>query len=405
MTEKNRLTFSRICFCNLKRTPYRTACLVLLVAILSFVLFGGTFIGYSFSSGVNGLSHQLGADILIVPKGYDKNLEGSLLYGEPGTFYMETDWAERISEIEGIKTVSSQLLIASLSGDCCDAPMQLIGYDQDTDFVIGPWIKNAMPNNLGTDEIVVGSSILAKPGDTLVFFSRDYRVVAKMDSTNTGYDASVFMGMGSARIVAADYVEKGGMFPPPDGTISTISVLVEDGYSASEISNNINNQYYDEHGIEAISANKIISGVSENLRIIVLFISVLSAALWVISIIILSIIFSVIINERKREFGILRSVGVTKQKLAGLILLESGIVSFLGSILGIFLSAILTLSFRVYIQGALHMPYVRLSLLQLILIGAVSFILSFISGPLSSLLSTTKIARTEPSVMIREGYL
>ncbi len=75
------LTTVSIAIRNLKRKPFRTVSLILLVSIFSFVLFGGTMLSKNLENGMNNLSKRLGADILAVPYGYEANIQSALLRG------------------------------------------------------------------------------------------------------------------------------------------------------------------------------------------------------------------------------------------------------------------------------------------------------------------------------------
>ncbi|MDR0350371.1 MAG: ABC transporter permease [Coriobacteriales bacterium] len=407
MTKKApHLGFLGIAICNLRRRPFRSACLVALVAALAFVLFGGSHIIGSATNGVSGLSKRLGADVLIVPKGYDQTLEGILLRGEPSTFYMEESWLDKVAGVEGVESVSPQLYVASLNSECCTVPIQLIGYEQSTDFIVEPWIKTALPGTLDDNGIVIGSMVSGRAGDTITFFGRDYRIAAKMDSTGTGFDASVFMNMEAAKTAASDRAEKDGGAPPPDQTISTIAVMVSEGFTADAVTSRINNAFdYGNSGIVPIAAKRIVDDVSGGLRVLTGFFGALFVILWVVSLLVLAIVFSVILNERKREFGVLRSLGFTRKKLVALIFLESGIVSLAGAVVGILLAALLVLPFQTYIGESVNMPYLQASPAQFIMIAAFALLMSFVTGPLASLLPASRIGRSDAYTSIREGAL
>ncbi|MDR2178992.1 MAG: FtsX-like permease family protein [Synergistaceae bacterium] len=415
------LTFSDVAVYNLKRRPFRTACLVSLVAALAFVLFGGSLITYSLINGTEGLAKRLGADILIVPKGYDQMVEGILLRGEPSTFYMNADWIEKISALEGIRAVSPHLFVASLNAACCSVPIQLIGFDQETDFIVTPWLRTALPGELGDDEIVIGGSVSGRVGDKLMFFDRSYRIAAKMENTGTGFDASIFMNMNAARRAAGDYGAKGGpslegengenasregASTPPEESISSLVVLIDDGLTAAGMTRKINNTFgYGKSGIVVVPTKTIIGNVSGGLRALTAFTAVLVVILWILSLLVLTIVFSVTLNERKQEFGILRSLGITRKKLIALVFLESGTISLTGAAIGVFLSALLILPFRIYIQETISMPYMQPSLGKLLAIAAASLFLSFATGPLASLFSSSKMGSSDAYVVIREGGL
>jgi putative ABC transport system permease protein len=398
------LSFLDIALCNLRRRPFRTTCLAALVALMAFVLFGGSLIAYSVINGTDGLARRLGADILIVPKGYDQKMEGILLRGEPGAFYMDAEWLDRIAGFEGVSAASPQLLVASLNADCCSVPIQLIGFDHETDFIVDPWIRTALPGDLSDGEIVIGGAIEGRVGDKLRFFNREYSIAAKMGNTGSGFDASVFMTMGSARTAAKDFVAMGGDFSMPEDSISSIVVMVDEGYTASGVARRMNDDFdYGNSGVIVVASKTIINNVSRGLRTIVAFIVALASLLWLMAFLVLAVVFSVTLNERKREFGILRSLGATRKKLVQLVFMESGFVSLLGGVAGMFLAALLVLPFRAYIHDAVSMPYMQPSIPQFVGLAVAGLSLSFIVGPLASLFSVAKIMKNDAYAVIREG--
>jgi putative ABC transport system permease protein len=380
--------------------------MVFLVAAMAFVLFGGSLITRSLTNGTDGLAKRLGADLLIVPKGYDHAVEGILLRGLPSAFYMESAWLEKIAAVEGVAAVSPQLFIASLNSDCCSVPVQLIGFDQNTDFIVGPWIKTSMPGVLRNDEIVIGGAVAGRTGDTLQFFDMEYRIAAKMEYTGTGFDASVFMNMEAARTAASDCAGKRGTEAPPENSISSIMALIDDSLTPNGVAGMINSTFgYGKSGIVVVPAKTIISGVSVSLRILTRSFAALSAVLWIASFAVSALMFSVMLNERRQEFGILRSVGISRKKLMAMVLWESGSISLAGSAAGIFLSALLLIPFRVYIREIFNMPYMLPGFWQFCGIACVSVVLSASAALSASLLSSAKIGKTDAYRVIREGGL
>ncbi len=403
MEKQHCFTFYGFAVSNLKRRPYRTAALVVLVFILSFVLFAGSFISLSLKNGTDNLSKRLGADMLIVPRGYDQKTEGILLRGEPSTFYMDAAAAEKTAAVRGVRAASPQLFVASLNADCCSATVQIIGLDQKTDFTVEPWIKSALPGELSANQVVAGADIDGKVGGKLHFFGRDYVIAAKMDSTGTGFDTSVFMNFEAAQRAMDDYFTKSGR-PLPKNAVSSVTVSLQDGYSADDVEQDIR-RTLGENNVSVLASQKIVSNVSGNLRAAFSFIAVLAALLWLLSALVLGIVFSMILNERKHEFGILRSLGATKRRLVSLILLESGAVSLSGGVLGVAVSALFLFLFQVLIQRTVNMPYLQPSFGQFAAIVAASLALSFAVGPIASLASIVRISKGDTYLVIRDGGL
>jgi putative ABC transport system permease protein len=399
-----RFSFTSIVLLNLLRRPLRCFCLAALTSALACILFGGTLITYSATNGTEGLARRLGADILVLPAGYDKMVEGILLRGESSSAYMDARWTEKIAAVQGVGAVSPQLFITSLNAACCSLPVQIIGFDQDSDFIIGSWIRTAAPSPLTQKDIVVGGAVSGRVGDTLTFFDRDYRIAAKMENTGTGFDGSIFMTLEAAGTAAADYAKKGGAATPPDNAVSAITALVDSGVTPYEAMQAIHRAYgYGNGEIVVVPAKTIVSNVSVGLRALSGVVRYLSGAVWLSAFAVLALVFSVIIHERKREFGILRALGAGKKQLCALILAESGLISLAGGLAGVLAAALLVLPFQTFIRETIEMPYMEPSLGEMLSLGLVAWLLTFAVGPSAALLAVAKIGRGDTWAVIRDG--
>jgi putative ABC transport system permease protein len=113
--------------------------------------------------------------------------------------------------------------------------------------------------------------------------------------------------------------------------------------------------------------------------------------------------FSVTANERKKEFAVLRILGATRKKLAGILLNESLFASMAGGIIGVAAAAAVVFPFNVYIGDRLGLPYLQPQISVVLGILALSLFLSFLVGPLASAHSAIKISRAETYLTMREG--
>jgi putative ABC transport system permease protein len=379
---------------------------VVLVAVLSFVLFGGSILAYGLAKGADNLSKRLGADIMIVPSGYESAVTGILLRSEPSAFYIDSEWLEKISSVDGVASASPQLFVSSLSAGCCSVAVQLVGFDPKTDFIIGPWIGTSLQGSVYGTNIVVGNAINAEVGGKLKFFEREYTVAARLDRTGMGFDASVFMTIDAARQAAGDYVRLGGQFPARADSISSIFLRVLEGYAVEDVMKNIQKKYgYGGSGIALVPTRRFVDNVASGLNALIFFIVALESIIWIMAALVLAIVFSLTVGERKKEFGIMRSIGATKTKLTALILVESSIISFYGGVIGTFFAGLTMLPFRIYIGSVLKMPYVQAPVYMLVLICSASLLLSFAVGPAASLIPSIKAGRSDAYSVIRWGEL
>ena len=101
--QEKALSTHRLSLLNLQRKPFRTWALITVVAVLSFVLFGGSIMTMSMENGIKGLEDRLGADIVVVPEGYDQEFQGVMIQGEPVYFFMDKDVIEKVRSCEAVE--------------------------------------------------------------------------------------------------------------------------------------------------------------------------------------------------------------------------------------------------------------------------------------------------------------
>ncbi|MDR1286347.1 MAG: ABC transporter permease, partial [Treponema sp.] len=130
--EKVDLTIGVLSLKNLRAKPVRTACLVVVVAILAFTLFGGSILALNLRQGLDTMTRRFGADLMVVPEGAGERAQTLLLRGGSAFFYFDAGIGDKVAQTEGVLCASPQFFLTSLSADCCDAAVQLIAYDPAT---------------------------------------------------------------------------------------------------------------------------------------------------------------------------------------------------------------------------------------------------------------------------------
>jgi putative ABC transport system permease protein len=388
---------------NLIRHPARTIALSMLALFLSFSALGGSLLVYGLQSGLKSLESKLGADIMVVP--YEATTKSTfsnmILQGNPGYFYMSDSITEKISNYDGIGQISTQFYLASTSSGCCDYKVQIIGYDPNTDFTITPWLKDNYSGGVGDFEIVVGNQLNAFPGDTLRFFDVTCTVVAKLDETGSYLDTAVYANMNTIRAMIQG-AKDNGMHTfdsvDPDNLVSSVLINVADGYSVDEVLNNIN---IHNKKVSAVRTQNMLSDVSTGLLNISGIISVLLAAVWILALVILFIAFSMIGNERKKEFAILRGLGASQRTLSHIMLKEAFYVSLLGSLAGAVLASIVMILFQNLIRGSLDLPYLLPGIVIFIGLFIGSVAASILAGTLSSLMCVSKVSHVDTAIVLR----
>ena len=392
-----------IAYRNVRRRPVRTAVLLVLTALLSLAVCGGTLLVSGLQKGLGSLEARLGADIMVVP--YEartkSNLESIVLQGNPGYFYMDNSRYEKIRGLDGIGQISAQFYLASASSGCCSIPVQIIGFDPETDFTVLPWLKRSYDGNLQAGDIVVGNDLNAFPGDTLTFYGIDCHVAAKLDKTGTYYDSAVFTNIDTIQQLIGSSLDKGMndfAGTDPQKVVSTVLINVAEGYSPEEVMNDINIHV---KKVKAVQTKEMISGISRSLQGTSDVIGVLIAAVWVLGLVILLLAFTMSVNERKREFAVLRVIGASQGKLASIVMQEALLTGLCGSVLGTGLALVDMLGFRTAVSEQVGLPFLLPGAGQTALLAVMSILAVLLAGILAAAVCAYRISRVDTALILR----
>lgn len=388
---------------NLLKKPSRTAALLLLSVFLAFSVFSGSVIVSSLRRGLNSLQARLGADVIAVPAKAKSDLEAILIQGVPGYFYMDKENVDKIAAIEGVEAVSAQYFLATLTAGCCSMPVQLIGFDPETDFSIQPWVSQSYKDTLGDFDLLAGADINAEVGDKLRFYGNDCKVVGKLDKTGTELDNAIYTNPHTIRLLLTSAAETGLTAlakNDPDDLVSSVLIKAKDGYDTQKITDDINVHL---RKVRAVKTQNMISGISQSLEGVSEMISILIAAVWVLSLVIMMTAFSMIINERKKEFAVLRVIGASRGRLAGIVLCESLMIGLAGGIIGVAAGCAAVFPFSGLIETKLGLPFLIPDLGQTAVLAALAVLASVAAGPVTSAFAAIKASKVDTGLILREA--
>ncbi len=318
---------------NLKRKPLRTAVLVLSIALLvSALVFVLSFVR-RVDSVVRVASDRLGADVIIVPAGSRGAADDILLENTVKTFYMDKGLVEKVRQIKGIESLTYQTYLASITGQCCDVPETIVvAFNQDTDFIIKPWLEKALKGRLKKGEAIVGSesALNISLGLTEVeshLFGSLFKMVGVLEKTGTGLDTAIFIDESNIE----DILVKGQSGLKP-GQVSIIFARVKKGADPSKVAGDIEDSFV---AVNAVARKDIGRGILGTLKDLnrIFFVTVMLVS--VLSIFLVWAVFSAIANERAWEIGIMRAIGAREFHISRLFLFEVLFIGLIGSILGI----------------------------------------------------------------------
>ena len=389
---------------NLVRKPARSLALIFISAFLALSAFGGTVMVMSLSNGINSLSARLGADIIVTPYAATSQVsyDSVIIQGKPGQFYMDSKYYEEIkTEIEGIDKITAQFYLASAKASCCSSRLQIIGFDPATDFSIQPWVEKSYSDKLGLYDAVVGSDVTPNTDMTVEIYGKTLHVQAVLDKTGTELDSALYVDIDTMKELIRAHNEKNPNQEKtidPDNVVSSILIKVADGYDIDEVAGDINLHV---RQVKAIRTQNMISGVSESLSGVSATISLLMVVVWILSAVILAIVFTMNINERKKEFAVLRVLGASRVKLAGLVFREAALYGFLGSLLGAGLTVLITALFTPAIENMIGLPFLLPPVPVMLIAGALTVVLTIAAGAVTAASSAVKISKIDTGLILR----
>jgi len=390
---------------NLMRRPGRTAALVLLTAFLALSVFGGSVVVRSLQSGLESLEARLGADIIVMPATAESKVsfKNMLLQGTTGAFYMDASVLDKVREVEGVEIAAPQTFLASLKADCCAVKVQVIGIDPATDFTVKPWIEQSYSRALGDMDVAVGCNVTADVGEDLRIYDLNTHVVAKLAETGTGLDTAVYCSMDTMKRLLAAAEEKGVSHKITSDTsdlISAVYVRVAEGFDVGKVNNALNGHV---RKVTAVRARSMFTDVSDSLTGISRTVTLLIGAVWALAFIILLIGYAMMVNERRREFAVLRLLGASRGGLARLMLAESALCSLAGGLLGVGVAALVVFPFATLIETRLGLPYLTPPAGVILALAAGTVLMTLLIGALASAWSAWRLSRTDAGITLREG--
>lgn len=391
---------------NLARKPGRTAALVILTALLALSLFTGTIVISSLRRGLGSMENRLGADIIVVPAEAESksSMKNMLLQGTIGAFYMDASALEKARETEGVEKASAQIFLSSMKADCCSVKVQIIGFDPENDFVVQPWIEESFNRPLEDMEVVVGCKVGTDVGSTFRIYDRNCRVAARLAATGTGLDTAVYCNMNTIHTLLEAAEEKGVSHKITSGSdadvVSAVYVKVFPETDIGLVNNRLNGHI---RKATAIRTAGMMSEVADSLAGVSGMITWLIAALWILALIILFIVFGMMVNERRRELAVYRLLGMSRKMLSAMILKEAFLCSLFGALCGTLLGAALVFPFTVLIEHSLKLPYLTPGAGAIALCAVLAVTVTVLSGSAASLRTALKLSRVDPGSTLREG--
>ena len=400
------LSLARLPWMNLRGYPVRSGILAFFSMLMAMVMFGGTLIVCGIDRGLGTVESRLGADIMVTPAdaSSDFDAQAFLVGAEPSYFYMDEGVAGEVAGVDGVGAASPQLFLATARASCCSGRYQVIAFDPATDFTIQPWISDTSgASSLGDMEVVVGANVGVSDPENFSLFGHRLRVVAQFDQTGSTLDNAVYANFDTARILIDSSLEKGlnkYTSLDTDHIISSVMVRVEPGRDVNAVASDIAARV---PGVSVATSTTLVSGISRSLDNTSRTVTTLIALVWGVGLVMMTLMFVMMVVERKREFGTLLVVGAHKRLVSRVIALEAVILNAAGGALGILISGVLIVSFSGLVQQTIGIGFLVPSLAVIAALVALVLASMGLVALVSSWIALRCLNMADASALLKEG--
>lgn len=383
---------------NLKRKSFRTGILVFSLGLLVSVLVFGASFQLSISSTIGRATERLGADFLIVPAGAGEVAQEVLLESANQTFYMSRDILDGLGEIEGIEAYTHHTYLSTVLGVCCDVPpATIVAFDQETDFILAPWIKEKLGRKMTKGESIVGWGALDNLSlldiDSSVLFNMKFDFIGNLDMTGTGLDEFLFiLDENVPDMVASSTLEL------TEDMISVVFVRVKPGYSPLLVGNEVIETFME---ADVVRRNEMGEDIIEVLRDINKLFIIILALSSLISIFLAWSVFSAIANERIREVGIMRSIGAKCSHVLRMFVFEVFLLGIMGSLLGVAIGTYMSIALSSHF-GILRELSATMTVAERFYVGAGGLVIGTAICLIGAYSSIVRLRRLDPLMALKE---
>jgi len=417
---QDRWLLIRLAAQNVGRRRLRAILLAVAVMLGVSVGFAGFVTGWALSDGIAASLARMGADLLVVPRNTLVNITASLLTVQPTDATLPADLADKLTAMPGVARVAPQRIVPALiDGHSAN----LIAFEPARDFSVLAWLDLHQKGPLGSDSVIAGSRVSGQQGGEVMVCGKPMRIYGRLEKTGVGpFDESWFISFGGLADIAAfcsahrttTRAEAGGAGDEsahhvdgrpclPDLRLDRVSAFLLQLAPGAKI-DKVRFALGQVPDVRIVEGNTVLTTSRQALSTLLLGIAVFTVFQLTALLIVVSLLFSAMVQERWREVGLLRAMGAKPNQIMTVILGEAAIITGLGGLAGLVLGAALLLVFARslgFYFGLLGIPFSwpPLAVLETSAVVAVSF--SAILGLLGAFLPAWRVRQMAPHALIQ----
>ncbi len=385
---------------GLKERRFRSLLILFFVLVLTGFLSATTVILRGVEKNLRSGMEKLGADIIVIPYDITERAQKEVLAGRLGTTdWMPADNVRRISEMEAVEKVSPRLYLETIKGSPYSTGDELfvVAFDPKTDFTILCWLKGKLQEPLKIGDALGGASInRIATSERVLVNGYALTLVGKLEPTGIWFDQTLFVTFDTARDMIARGATSGHVSLD---TITNITVELKPGYDAAKMAMEM---VLVAPGIWPVQAPKLMTILAAQRAGLIKSLFIALGIIWTLAVVLTGFVFSLIVNERRREIGMLRAAGASRNFIFRLFLTESAILAIGGGAAGIILSMLFLYLMRSWLMSTLEIRVLLPSLPGLVAFTLGSFLIALIFVFPALLYPAVRASRLDPAVAMRE---
>lgn len=392
---------------NLGRRKARSLLLIMAVAVASGVVFTGATLMRSIDSSMAVGFTRLGADMMVVPEGALTNITAALLTVEPTDLVLDQDLFARAGIASVSRAAPQKIARVEHSGvGSHHDSVDLIGFDPALDFTVRPWLVEKINRDMRPGDVILGAARAAPLGSELLIFGKAHTVYGRLGKTGVGtHERGVFMTFDTLEALAGSIHGHGHGGGPPavlqKGKVSGFLVELAPGATPLQARFAILSTL---KGVKVVTGDSTMSGIRQGLAALLNGILALMVLMFASTALMVSVLFSAIVTERRGELGLLKAIGARRGQIVGMMVIEAVIATGAGGVLGVALGVLVMRLYErslVYYLENIGVPFVWLDGPHIVIVAVAAVVMASIIGALGSLYPAWRASRRDPYDLVR----
>ena len=342
---------------------------------------------------------RLGADIVVFPWGTRlEELQGGHLMRITRTGWIPRSYVSRVAAVEGVAWVSPQLFLATLAGSryAATAEAYLVAFEPATDFALSSWIDPASYRNLPVGYAVAGAHILDADGTGRIEVDGfELALAGQLAPTGTDLDETIFVSFDTAEAMTeAGRGRSDALVRVSPQRATNVLVRVRPGYRAKDVAVYIMDGV---PGAIALPGAAMLQKQRGQLAGLLVMVVGLIVTIWALAVVFIGLVFTLTAHARRRQIGVLRSLGAPTGYVVKALASEGAILGFAGGLAGALCVVLAAPWLEQLTRRQLGVPFAAPGMAETALLVVAALLLAVLSVTLASLLPALRASRGEPA--------